>query len=801
MSLDLNNLKTFYNAFIQKFKNYRGNWAQNDQTADDYIKNRPFYEETKVINEPLNIIWDGNTEGLLCVANCMYKISDLILTDEQIKSIRFTDTTGASDLIGNSWDDMNAQGFISENSVNFYYYIAFVRNYGLNVGGTIFPKPGIYVYSDGNNYIMSLTSSESIERLETTIHKLDKKFIDMPENLVVKDDLSTVAYSGDYWDLDNTPNDALNLSRITIPANFSGSSAVSCYGNGIYVALHQGRLNNEAIYSTDGINWVKANELPLSAHWKSICYDGNRFIAVGNNGSNSINQAIYSTDGINWNTLQLPYSGNWQSICYGNGTYVALLNDRNKRAAVSSTDGINWFTSDFPTTTQVTSVCYGDGKFVVVTDGTTMVGASSNKCYYSTTGQEWQTTTLPISRSWTSVCYGNGIYVAVGIGTGHQNAIYSTDGINWHEATCPSSMSGLSSVQYGNGKFIATGNSRGYVFYSTDGNTWNSVQAVEIKEGDRLNIAGGLCYDGSKFILFDSNEYVYYSKDGINWSNKHIFQLDQNVTSETAAILKPYLNIKQPDFSQNDETAPDYIKNRPFYEETEVVNEPLNITWDGNTEGLVSIVVGTQNRYYKVSDAILTDEQIKTITETWSNGNIEKIEDCWDEMVEYGDVTEDYVTRGAVYVRNAGVEIFDCTFPETGIYFNWEPDYHIVSATTTEPIEHAKTTIKKLDKKYLPDNSNEIVFTYFMESNRGIICNKSYSEACASMLCEGTARLVVCDGVVYRHYQLDEFGTEDGCAYISFVKYSGTENNHLKIEFIYYPDGSIVITYDSNTEN
>ena len=38
-------IKTFYNALLQRLKKYRGNWEQNDPTADDYIKNRPFYTD------------------------------------------------------------------------------------------------------------------------------------------------------------------------------------------------------------------------------------------------------------------------------------------------------------------------------------------------------------------------------------------------------------------------------------------------------------------------------------------------------------------------------------------------------------------------------------------------------------------------------------------------------------------------------------------------------------------------------------------------------------------------------------
>ena len=36
---------------MQKIKGSRGNWDQNDPTADDYIKNRPFYEDESGIHK------------------------------------------------------------------------------------------------------------------------------------------------------------------------------------------------------------------------------------------------------------------------------------------------------------------------------------------------------------------------------------------------------------------------------------------------------------------------------------------------------------------------------------------------------------------------------------------------------------------------------------------------------------------------------------------------------------------------------------------------------------------------------
>ena len=44
-------------------------------------------------------------------------------------------------------------------------------------------------------------------------------------------------------------------------------------------------------------------------------------------------------------------------------------------------------------------------------------------------------------------------------------------------------------------------------------------------------------------------------------------------------------DVKQPDYIQNDSTAADYIKNRPFY------SEPTNIDiiWNGNTTAQIQI--------------------------------------------------------------------------------------------------------------------------------------------------------------------------------------------------------------------
>ena len=149
------------------------------------------------------------------------------------------------------------------------------------------------------------------------------------------------------------------------------------------------------------------------------------------------------------------------------------------------------------------------------------------------------------------------------------------------------------------------------------------------------------------------------------------------------------------------------LTDRPFYEETEVVNEPLNITWDGNTEGLVSI----NNQFYKVSDLALTDEEIKLSTIEFNN-ILMPIGDSWEEGLANGQVIPSEEATSAfliivarkdkAIISNGTIEI---EIPEKGIYFGVNPGGYVSALTTTEPIEQTKTVVHKLDEKYLPDGA------------------------------------------------------------------------------------------------
>lgn len=189
-------------------------------------------------------------------------------------------------------------------------------------------------------------------------------------------------------------------------------------------------------------------------------------------------------------------------------------------------------------------------------------------------------------------------------------------------------------------------------------------------------------------------------------SKKHSFIAGSTVTVseavaaiiEKAAEKKPAPEAKSP-FGGDWET----MKNKPFYEAVETVNEPLNITWDGNTEGLVSV----DDVFFKVSDAVLTDEQIRSANATVSNGDSMSFGSIFDQLVSNGMAIEEIVaTEFVIFCRKEGAVIASMTFPESGIYFGKVVDAaHIASLTTTEPVEQTKTVVHKLDPKFIPEGA------------------------------------------------------------------------------------------------
>lgn len=145
----------------------------------------------------------------------------------------------------------------------------------------------------------------------------------------------------------------------------------------------------------------------------------------------------------------------------------------------------------------------------------------------------------------------------------------------------------------------------------------------------------------------------------------------------------------QPDWDQNDSGAADYIKNRPFYDDTNVLLE-----WNGNTEGLVAattteevgeIPAGTAVAY-KIAE-YMAPESFVGATEIDSDGSSLVITE--EDIEQVNGIT--YV--GGLALADKSIVAQNVSFPEAGAYTFTANDVYVSKVYTGG--------IAKLPNKYL----------------------------------------------------------------------------------------------------
>lgn len=146
------------------------------------------------------------------------------------------------------------------------------------------------------------------------------------------------------------------------------------------------------------------------------------------------------------------------------------------------------------------------------------------------------------------------------------------------------------------------------------------------------------------------------------------------------------------------------ILNKPFYEE---VTKSNTLEWDGDTTGLVNVA----GYFYKMSDTILTDEEIKSCTlEYLEFGEkvVLNLSEVWEEITQEAIITDDIVALPNLFIiRKSGVTLMDeAIFNETGIYFYKEIEdgsYQTTKLICSNPVFDT-ITVTPLPEKFLPDS-------------------------------------------------------------------------------------------------
>ncbi len=162
----------------------------------------------------------------------------------------------------------------------------------------------------------------------------------------------------------------------------------------------------------------------------------------------------------------------------------------------------------------------------------------------------------------------------------------------------------------------------------------------------------------------------------------------------------------------------------------------VDITWDGNTTGLVA---SSQNHLYRVSDAVYTLEQLEKMHYVSEGNDISVASDIQEYGFPSRDlengllpirageqfviVTEEAVRKGATITGGA-----PDTFSEPGVYFAKIGDFVPVTRLyTPEPIAETITTIVPMSSQFMPsDYPNEARVTEMINTALGVIENGSY---------------------------------------------------------------------------
>jgi len=227
--------------------------------------------------------------------------------------------------------------------------------------------------------------------------------------------------------------------------------------------------------------------------------------------SDSNTMLLMHFNGLNNSTNIASTIGTWVSIAYGNGVFVAINSNGQTGWSV---DGITWNSSTAPTSNTTLSgvtILGGGGTFSCTTTTTQLVvgqsvvitglnsgtGSVKNGIYYisSTNGKSTFTLsanlanalagTNPISTSagtpvgltfavggpaYTGIAYGNNKFVAVQSGYGLKAGI-SFDGVNWIQSL---TYMTATSVNYGQGVFLALNSSSTTAYSSEHGLSWRT---------------------------------------------------------------------------------------------------------------------------------------------------------------------------------------------------------------------------------------------------------------------------------------------------------------------------------------
>lgn len=315
--------------------------------------------------------------------------------------------------------------------------------------------------------------------------------------------------------------------------DYGPASDVIHEGRSFFVLHPQGAIN----VSTNGNDWYPHPLLPgnpLTSSWSFISKHRERFVAASHAG-----ELAYWTRDLGWQVALEPSTNTILSLIFARGSFFASQADG---TILRSRTGETWerFLKMPPATLRRVGrgiyMLGGTNAWHLTVSGRVRevpslagaVDAVKAKGRYLAVGADGWTATSHDGQRWkkhssgahpwflNDIAVGDGTSVAVG-GGASSNAffpvgqiIHTTNSTNWNLVL--SDVANLNSVVFGNGLFIAGGES-GACFRSPDGYQWSAFDC------GATNSIRGIRFLNGRFVILGDFNPLLISDDGTNWSS------------------------------------------------------------------------------------------------------------------------------------------------------------------------------------------------------------------------------------------------------------------------------------------
>ena len=281
------------------------------------------------------------------------------------------------------------------------------------------------------------------------------------------------------------------------------------FANGQFIAVGE---QTTIVTSPDGVDWTQRS----SGNWElfDVIQAEGEYVAVGGVqptvSTVGVGVILTSPDARNWNLRLLVSDYPFNNIAYGQGQFAATAGGPYATGYIwTSDDAVTWGAINGPGFYGSSKLFYDQGRWLLADGNSYSSYGGVGTLFNSTNLSDWvvvMTNTVPVT----------GIASAAGgrIVASHMDGTFSTstDALDWADTPPGELPDDLRDLEYVNGSFCALGNNQ--IAYSIDGAIWTNL--VNLTNTGNLT---SITYGNGRYVAGGEYRTVWTSTNGLDWTN------------------------------------------------------------------------------------------------------------------------------------------------------------------------------------------------------------------------------------------------------------------------------------------